>query len=260
MTNPESCLRTWLNTVRTRFRRRRKTRCASVTSRVARPGCFTLIELLVVISIIAVLAAILLPSLQRATDLARSGACLNNQKQILLGWQMYCDEFDDNMPPSRTDGWGAGTVPPYYWVALVAAYAGAPCPDGLHFAPTRGVFFCPELRKNNLLTGNSSYGMHYYALGGHDYGTLKALRVRAQILYPSRQLLLMDSSELDLNHPELGKFYVMNPVYSGGNVSFRHANKTNVAFPDGHVEPLRYQDLRQDSAVWPNVTPWGWPR
>ena len=62
-----------------------------------RVKAFTLIELLVVIAIIAVLMAVLTPSLQAAKRLAASSACLSNEKTLLTAWIMYADDYDGNL-------------------------------------------------------------------------------------------------------------------------------------------------------------------
>ena len=52
-------------------------------------GGFTLVELLVVIAIIALLMAVLLPALTRAREQGKRVVCMNNLKQLTLGWMNY---------------------------------------------------------------------------------------------------------------------------------------------------------------------------
>lgn len=62
------------------------------------PLHFTLMELLISIGVIAVLAGMLLPALNRARILAQNSICANNLKQIGLALPMYADDFNDRLP------------------------------------------------------------------------------------------------------------------------------------------------------------------
>lgn len=67
-------------------------------------GGFTLIELLVVIAIIAILAAMLLPALAAAKKKAQQTYCLNNLKQIGIGFVLYVGDYSDVMPADASHG------------------------------------------------------------------------------------------------------------------------------------------------------------
>jgi len=54
-----------------------------------------------VIAIIGILAALLLPALSRGKEQGRRVACINNLKQLSLGWIMYADDHDGFLPPNN---------------------------------------------------------------------------------------------------------------------------------------------------------------
>ena len=87
---------------------------------------FTLVELLVVIGIVSILAALLLPALQKARDTARAVHCLNNLKQLAIACHSYHDalnRFPYNGDDVRNSGCCYNAAYTHYsWLARILPY------------------------------------------------------------------------------------------------------------------------------------------
>ena len=98
----------------------------------ARPGragprqAFTLIELLVVVAIIALLVAILLPSLGKAREYSRAVSGLSNLRQIGIAFYGYANENEMTFPLGQVSGkYPDGSASPYYvWYLSLNPYLG----------------------------------------------------------------------------------------------------------------------------------------
>ena len=206
---------------------------------------FTLIELLVVISIIALLIGLLLPVLSGARASARQMQCTAKQRQIGIGYNLYAQDFDGRLNPTRLNSpqWWNGVVSPRPWYERLASIGPfSPQDYGFSFKERSNDhdFGCPAEERTFLY---SSIGVNPFATGRPA-----ADGVTPDPVYPytrfsdfkieSEALLVIDNGRIP---PAMAADYSVSAPDQAG---YRHPQDNTVAvYADGHSVAIGRDNL-----------------
>ena len=203
---------------------------------------FTLIELLVVIAIIGILAAMLLPALQQARNVAKDISCKNNIKQITLAIFAYTQDYDGYFPPYKIPPGDNGTS----WAYRLSLEKSS----GLS---SESIWRCARYTGAlSLWEGRVCYSMNYFLLSEMDTTPVLGVSVKIDKVKP-KYILFTDSNAICTGKIEgcqtklTGQTTPFDDTYSP---AYRHMKGTNLSYGDGHVDWMSWNDV--------TCQPYGW--
>jgi prepilin-type N-terminal cleavage/methylation domain-containing protein/prepilin-type processing-associated H-X9-DG protein len=238
---------------------------------------FTLIELLVVIAIIAILAGLLLPALSSAKAKGQQIACLNNVRQLQIGWTMFIDDNNDLLPENKSDGAGRLTASSRTnsWILGNAQASGDPSniQNGSLYVynPNMKIYVCPT--DLSTVDGITTPRIRSFSMNGYLNGIRTDIVTKYSGMTPGQSGVFVFLDEHEQSIDDGYHLIERNPIDSWPNLpSSRHSQGANLSFADGHCErwkwrapkvfstwfqstsgPQDLQDLRRLQAALPNA-------